>query len=91
MGSFHPTLMETQYTQGNGRVESSDTARQPNADEASAVATPMVFKLSSKRSRHDDDADDHASALKRVKSSATEPLAFGDFMTPSPGLTGARS
>jgi hypothetical protein len=83
--------METQYVQGSGRGDSSDTARQPNAEEASAVATPIASRLSSKRSRHDDHADDHASALKRVKSSATEPLGFGDFMTPSPGPTGARS
>lgn len=83
--------METQYAQGNGRVESSDTARQPNSEEASTVVTPIASRLSSKRSRHNDDADDHTSALKRVKSSATEPLGFGDFMTPSPDPTRARS
>ena len=65
-------------------------ARQSNAEEASAITTPIASRLSSKRSR-DDDKDNHASALKRVKSSATEPLGFGDFMTPSPGSIGARS
>ena len=91
MGSFYPTLIETQYAQDNGREESSVTARQPNAEEASAITTPKTSRFSSKRSRYDDDLGNHASTLKRVKSSATEPLVFGDFMTPSPGPTSARS
>lgn len=58
---------------------------------ARAVTAPRTPRLSSKRSRDDDGADEYASVSKQVKSSATGPLEFGGFMSASPVPSEPRS